>query len=309
MIGFFENKFKASDGAIITTYQTPLPSRPEGILLIVHGMAEHALRYHEFADFLYEHHFMTVAHDQRGHGKTGIESGTLGFFAEENGWQRVVSDVKELSLLIKKEHPDLPLFILGHSMGSVVTRSCLIEFPELYQGAIVIGTTVGINAVIQKIGSFIAGYEILRHDAKFPSENLAHLSFGSYNKKFAPNRTPYDWLSLSEKNVDDYIKDPLCGFTCSAGFYRDFFNGIHTTSRFENINKMPKDFPIIFLSGSDDPVGNMGKEVKRVHRLTKKSGMTAVELKLYSGLRHEILNENIRVEIYQDILNFCKAHR
>jgi len=308
MIDFFENKFKATDGLKLTTYQTPLPSRPQGIILMVHGMAEHALRYHKLADFLYEHHFMAVAYDQRGHGKTGRESGTLGCFSDENGWQRVVSDVKELSLLIKKEHPDLPLFILGHSMGSVVTRSCIIAFPDLYQGAIIIGTTVGINALIQKIGSFIASCEIFIHNPNFPSERLSFLSFGSYNKKFAPNRTPYDWLSRSEENVNDYIKDPLCGFTCSAGFYRDFFIGIHSTSIFANINRMPKDFPIIFLSGSADPVSNMGKEVKLIHQLTQKSGMMDTHLKLYPGLRHEILNEDIRNEIYQDILHFSKAH-
>lgn len=308
MIDFSENKFTASDGVKITTYQTPLPSKAQGILLIVHGMAEHALRYHEFADFLYEHHFMAVAHDQRGHGKTGLESGTPGFFAEKNGWQRVVSDVRELSLLIKREHPDLPLFILGHSMGSVVTRSCIIDFPDLYKGAVIIGTTVGINGITRKIGSLIARYEILRHDSKFPSERLSHLSFGSYNKKFAPNRTTYDWLSLNEQNVDDYIDDPFCGFTCSAGFYRDFFYGLHTTSVFENINKIPKDFPIFFLSGNDDPVSNMGKEVKLLHRLTQKSGMTNIELKLYPKLRHEILNEDIREEIYENIFDFCISH-
>lgn len=308
MIDFSENKFTASDGVEITYYQTPLPAKPQGILLLVHGMAEYALRYHEFANFLYEHHFMAIAHDQRGHGKTGLESGTLGFFANENGWQRVVSDVRELSFLIMEDHPKLPLFILGHSMGAVVTQSCIIEFSNLYQGAILVGITVGINFFMRKIGGMIANYEVRKKGAKAPSENLSNLSFGSYNKKFAPNRTPYDWLSLNKKNVDDYIMDPLCGFTCSASFYRDLFYGIHTTSSEKNINKMPKDFPIIFLSGNDDPVGGMGKEVKLVYCLTQKSGMKDVKIKLYPMLRHEILYEDSREEIYNDILDFLKAH-
>ena len=308
MIDFNEYKFTATDGKNITFYETPLPPKAQGIVLVVHGMAEHALRYHEFSDFLYEHHFMAVALDQRGHGKTGLESGDLGFFAHENGWQRVVGDVRELSLLIKNAHRDLPLFILGHSMGSVVTRSCVIEFPDLYEGAVIVGTTVGVNALMRKIGGLIAGYEIKRKGEKTPSENLSNLSFGSYNKKFAPNRTTYDWLSLREQNVDDYIQDPLCGFTCSASFYRDLFSGIHFASSFENISRMPKEFPILFLSGGDDPVSNMGNEVKLVHRLTQKSGMTDIRLKLYPRLRHEILNEASRFDIYNEILEFLRNH-
>ncbi|WP_115028335.1 alpha/beta fold hydrolase [Acetobacterium bakii] len=308
MIELNENIFTATDGVNITYYETPQPANVQGIVLLVHGMAEHALRYHEFSNFLYEHHFMAVALDQRGHGKTGLESGDLGFFAPKNGWQRVVMDVKELSLLIKNAHPDLPLFLLGHSMGSVVARSCIIEFPDLYKGAVIVGTTVGVNPLMRKIGGLIASFEIKSRSEKTPSENLSHLSFGSYNKKFAPNRTTYDWLSLCEQNVDDYINDPLCGFTCSAGFYRDLFSGIHFASSFKNISKMPKAFPILFLSGGDDPVSNMGKEVKLVHRLTQKTGMTNITLKLYPKLRHEILNEESRFEIYNEILEFLNSH-
>lgn len=304
MIDFCEKNFTASDGVKITYYQTKGQPDPLGILLIVHGMAEHAMRYREFADFLCKHRFIAVAHDQRGHGKTGLESGSMGFFSDENGWQRVVLDVKELSLLLKDTHPDLPLFILGHSMGSVVARSSVIQFSNLYQGAVIVGTTTGINPLVRKIGGFIAGHEIRKHGAKTPSQKLSDLSFGSYNKKFAPNRTTYDWLSLSKKNVDNYIDDALCGFTCSAGFYRDLFFGIHYASAPKNIKKIPRDFPMLFLSGLEDPVGGMGKEVKRIHRLTEKSGMTAVEINLYPKLRHEILNEASREEIYEKILQF-----
>lgn len=304
MILFNKKSFVASDKMKITYYQTPDSPKTLGMVLIVHGMAEHALRYREFADFLSSQNFMVFAHDQRGHGQTGTDARSLGFFSESNGWQRVVDDVYEFATLIKKENPDLPLFILGHSMGSVVTRSSIIQFPELFKSGVVVGTTVGINKFMRKVGGFIANHEIKKAGAKTPSQKLSNLSFGSYNKKFAPNRTAYDWLSLFPENVDAYIADPLCGFTCSAGFYKDLFYGIDFASNKKNIQKIPLDFPILFLAGSDDPVGGMGKEVKLVHRLSKNAGLKEVELKLYSHLRHEILNEENRKMIYYDIKNF-----
>lgn len=304
MIEFKENSFVASDKMKITYYQTPQTPETVGMVLIVHGMAEHALRYHEFSDFLSSQNFMVFAHDQRGHGKTGIDANALGFFSEENGWQRVVHDVHEFAIRIKKENPELPLFILGHSMGSVVTRTCIIQFSEIFRAGVVVGTTVGINKFMRTAGGMIANHEIKKTGAKTPSQKLSDLSFGSYNKKFAPNRTDYDWLSLYPENVDRYISDPLCGFTCSAGFYKDLFYGINFASDKKNIKKIPADFPILFLAGNDDPVGGMGKEVKLVHRLTKDAGLKDIDLKLYPHLRHELLNEENRKMIYEDILNF-----
>lgn len=308
MIDLITNGFYASDEVKVTYYETPLPPKPKGVVLIVHGMAEHALRYQEFLDFLYHNHFLAVILDQRGHGQTGKDSGHLGFFTSGNGWERVLKDVNEISAVLKKTHPELPLYIIGHSMGSVITRHAVIDYPELYQGAVIIGTTVGINSLMRKTASLIARWEIARNGEKTPSKLLSQLSFGSYNKNFKPNRTEYDWLSLSKTNVDAYLGDPLCGFTCSAGFYRDLFYGLDYTTDPNNLKKIPTNFHFLFLSGRDDPVGGMGKEVTHITQQLKKAGVQNVNLILYPLMRHEILNEDKRERVYGDVLRFLTTH-
>ncbi len=308
MIDLTTNGFYASDEVKLTYYKTPCPTKPKGIVQIVHGMAEHAQRYHELMDFLYHHHYLAVIHDQRGHGQTGKDAGHLGFFSSGNGWERVVSDVKEISGMLKESCPELPLFIIGHSMGSVVTRTAIIDHSEFYQGAVIIGTTVGINNFMRKAASIIAHWEVRKNGEKTPSKLLTELSFGSYNKNFQPNRTKYDWISLSKSNVDAYSNDALCGFTCSAGFYRDLFYGLNYTTRPTKLKKIPKDFPLLFLAGRDDPVGGMGKEVTHLTRRIKKAGIANVNLILYPLMRHEILNEDKRELVYRDVLRFLNVY-
>ncbi|MEL7659526.1 alpha/beta hydrolase [Acetobacterium wieringae] len=308
MIDLTTNGFYASDEVKLTYYETPCPAKPKGIVQIVHGMAEHAQRYHELMNFLFHNHYLAVTHDQRGHGQTGKDAGNLGFFSSGNGWERVVSDVKEISGALKEAYPELPLFITGHSMGSVVTRTTIIDYSELYEGAIIIGTTVGINNLMRKTASIIARREIRKNGETTPSKLLSKLSFGSYNKKFKPNRTEYDWISLSKSNVDAYLSDDLCGFTCSAGFYRDLFYGLDYTTKTSNLKKIPSEFPLLFLAGRDDPVGGMGKEVMQLTQQLKKLGVANVESILYPLMRHEILNEDKRELVYKDILRFLNTH-
>lgn len=308
MIDLTTNVFYASDEAKLTYYETPCPINPKGVVLVVHGMAEHARRYHEFMDFLFQNHYLTVIHDQRGHGQTGQDSGDFGFFSSGNGWERIVLDVKEISGMLKDSYPDLPLFILGHSMGSVVTRTAVIDYAEFYQGTVVIGTTLGISNLMRKAGTLIARREIRKNGEKKPSNLLSNLSFGNYNKKFKPNRTKYDWISMNKCNVDAYLKDVHCGFTCSAGFYRDLFYGLDYTTRQSNLKKIPKDFPFLFLAGRDDPVGGMGKEVTQLTQQLKKAGLLDVDLILYPLMRHEILNEDKRDLVHADILRFLNSH-
>lgn len=308
MIDLTTKGFNTSDNVKLTYYETPCPLEPLGVVLIVHGMAEHARRYHEFLDFLYNNHYLAVIYDQRGHGQTGLDSERLGFFSSGNGWDRVVTDVKEISAMLKSMHPELPLFIIGHSLGSVVARHAVIDYPELYQGGVIIGTTIGISGFMRTTASLIARWEIKKKGEKTPSKLLSDLSFGSYNKKFKPNRTEYDWLSLNKTNVDNYLSDSLCGFTCSAGFYRDLFYGLDYTTKDANLNKIPKDLPFLFLAGRNDPVGGMGKEVTHITQQLKKAGVRNVDLILYPLMRHEILNEDKRNLVYEDILFFINTH-
>ena len=306
MIPLETQHFTADDGVKIFYDHTPRLKNSRAAILLVHGMAEHAGRYRALADFLCRRGFVVYAIDQRGHGQTGRVQKALGFFAERGGWQRVVSDVGTLSQKILADNPDLPLFILGHSMGSVVVRSALIRFGHLYRGAVVVGTTLGISSAMRKTGKALAKAEAAAFGQRHPSAFLNLLAFGGYNRKFANPRTPFDWLSVNPDNVDAYIADPLCGFTCTAGFFYDLFDGIDFASQPDNIDKMPKTLPILLISGGADPVGGMGKEVLTLAHLMKQRGLTRVYLTLYPGKRHEILNEDNRLEVYAEILAFLE---
>jgi alpha-beta hydrolase superfamily lysophospholipase len=261
------------------------------------------------ADFCYKNHYLLVAHDQRGHGQTGLDSGEMGFFASGNGWNRIVADVREIAAFLKKTYPTLPLFLGGHSMGSVVVRHCVMDFPEFFCGSIIVGTTIGINRFMRKLGGFIARLEIQSHGEKTPSKRLSQLSFSGYNKKFRPNRTDFDWLSRNPENVDDYLADPLCGFICSSGFYRDLMFGLGYTTDAARLSRIPKNFPLLFLSGQEDAVGGMGKEVTLIAEMLKKNGARNVELILYPLLRHEILCEVEKQLVFKDMLRFLDANR
>lgn len=306
MLKLDRHQFEATDGKSVFYYTTPRNPSTRAMLILVHGMAEYAERYREFADYLYRGDIIVYAIDQRGHGATGLSGAAMGHFDDADGWQRVVDDVQELTGLAKAEHPDLPVLIFGHSMGSVVVRTCLIEFGTLYDGAVICGTTMGTNAAVRAFGKAIADTEIHKYGPTHSSTALAELSFGGYNKKFAPNRTAYDWLSVSEANVDAYLADPLCGFFCTAAFYRDLFSGLDFANNASNMAEMPESLPILLIAGAEDPVGNMGKEVKLIYHRMKVAGMTDVTLRLIPGKRHEILNEDNRVQTFGIILEFLK---
>lgn len=306
MKNFEENKFITSDGIHLTYYTTAIPENFKAIVQIVHGMAEHAQRYQEFANFLYQQGFLVILHDQRGHGKTGEEYENLGFFTADKGWFRVVDDAFEFGSFFKNQHPDLPFFIVGHSMGSIVTRSLLIRYPNFYSGAAILGTTMGKNQLTIRAGRFIAKREIKKYGAATPSPKLTNMAFGGYNKHFADNRTAFDWLSDNPQNVDAYIDDPHCGFDCSSGFFNDFLQGLLYVTKASNNQMISHSLPILILSGADDPVGNMGKEVEAFYKLLKKSGCTRLNYQLYPKMRHEILNEKNHLEVYLDISRFLE---
>lgn len=278
--------------------------KPKGVIQIAHGMAEHIERYSDFAHFLVEHGFVVYGNDHRGHGKTIRNSEEYGFFAEENGFEKAVDDVKELSLIIKKEYPDVPIILLGHSMGSFIARRYIQLYDDLLFAVILSGTG-GDPGLVGKIGVFLARMEIKKNGKQKPSPFLHKLVFGSYNRSFQPEKTEFDWLSSSEEVVEKYIGDPLCGEVCSAGFFLDLFEGLQLIHKRENVMKTRKDLPIYLFSGDKDPVGGKnGKGVLDVYEKYKEIGMEDVTCKLYQDGRHEMLNEVNKKEVYQDVLQW-----
>lgn len=285
--------------------------RPEGeptaVLQIAHGVAEYALRYEPFARFLTARGFLVVANDHLGHGQSVAEGAARLYFGGKGSWKYVVDDMYALRSLTGEKYPDLPYYLVGHSMGSFLSRTYLIRYPGTLDGAILMGTGQNPDALIVG-GKALASALAKKVGRENASDVVEKLAFGTYNKAFAPNRTGYDWLSVSEENVDRYIADPLCGGMASTGLFLELLDGMAFIKKRANLKSMNADTPVLFISGDRDPVGNMGKGVRAAYESFLHAGVRDAELKLYPGLRHEILNEDCREAVYADLLDWLTRH-
>lgn len=276
------------------------------VLQIAHGVAEHIVRYDDFAQFMCDNGFIVAGNDHLGHGRSAANEDELGYFGENGGWQFVVSDMRSLTTLEQEKHPGLPYFLLGHSMGSFLTRTYIINWRTGLDGVILSGTGQQGQAAV-RAGETLASAEIKRHNAAYKSQRLNNLIFGGYNDGIAHPNTASDWTSRDEASVDKYVSDPLCGFIPSVGLFRDMMQGIRFVSEAKNLERMKKDLPVFFFSGDADPVGEMGRGVIRIYKKFLTAGMTDVTLKLYHEGRHEMLNEKNKEQVYNDCLNWLEG--
>ena len=310
MTNLQEFTFLSSDGKTTLHGMEWLPEGRElvGVLQIAHGVAEHIARYDGFARFLNEQGIAVVGHDHLGHGKSVAPGATPIYFGKGNTWQTVVDDLYALHLRIKEKFPDVPLFLMGHSMGSFLARTYLIRYPGTVKAAIIMGTGWQPEYMLAG-GLTVAKVVASRSGEDATSDFVTNLAFGAYNKAFAPNRTPVDWLSVDEDNVDRYIADPMSGQPATVGLFRQMLTGIRFNQKTENLRKMDKDMPVLFISGEQDPVGSMMKGVIRSRDAFRAVGMKDVTLLSYAGLRHEILNEKAQQQtVYDDIWNWLKKY-
>ena len=279
---------------------------PKAVLQIIHGIAEFVERYDDFAQMLTRRGFVVVAEDHMGHGKSVTDGENPGYF--HGGWFSAVADSYHLLEMTKKEFPELPYVLFGHSMGSFMARTLLCRYPDSgIDAAIICGTgwqpAAALPAVIRVVDGFCK-----KVGETNPSQKLHNLVFGSYNRKVEHPRTEVDWLTRDAKIVDEYIAHPMCGFTETTGLLRDMMTGIRYIEQPENLAAMRKDLPVFFIAGGDDPVGNYGKGVRRAAEAFRKAGMTDVSLRIYPLCRHELLNEINREEVYGDILRWMNDH-
>ncbi|MBR2800251.1 MAG: alpha/beta hydrolase [Oscillospiraceae bacterium] len=274
---------------------------PKAVVQIAHGIAEHISRYDPFMFFLAENGYVAVGNDHLGHGLSAENEDGLGIFDTQNGWTYAVDDMKALRDQVRQDFHDIPYIFFGHSMGSFLTRTYLIRYPDQYDAAILSGTGQQSPALINA-GFFAANLLTLLRGPGADGKLLNDMAFGSYCKKIDNPRTPFDWLSTNEENVDRYIADPLCGFVAKCSMYRDMMGGLKFLTKQSNIDKMNKDAPIYFMSGAEDPVGDYGAGVEKAYRAFCDAGLHDVTMKLYPGGRHEMLNETNREEVMQDIL-------
>ena len=279
----------------------PETGEPKGVVQITHGICEYALRYEPFALFLAEQGYAVTGSDHLGHGLTASGPEEYGYFTD---WFALTKDLYSLRKQIGSRYPELPYFLLGHSMGSFQARTYLIDYPGTVDGCILSGTgqegalTVALGKLLTSIG-----------DPHKVNKLFLSISLGAYNKAFAPNRTSADWISRDEAVVDTYLADPLCNFPTRAGMNHAMMTGLQYIARKEKLAKMDKKTPVGLFAGDADPVGAMGKGVKKVYGFFRDAGCEDVTMKLYPGARHEILNETNRQEVYADLLAWLEEHR
>lgn len=281
-------------------------AEPRAIVQIIHGIAEYIDRYDEFMSFLADNGIIAVGTDHLGHGKSIESEEQTGFFAYDNGWDYVVRDEEVLRLAMHENYPELPIIVFGHSMGSFMTRTLLIRYPDAFNAAIISGTGNQGAALVNGglfMGNLVTGLRGAHHYSKF----LNNLAFGSYNKIYENSKTEYDWLSRDEANVQKYIDDPLCGFIPSCSLFRDMMTGVKFITNKKNLTAMNKNMPVYFMSGDMDPVGECGKGVQKAYNNFLEVGMKDVSIKLYPGGRHEMLNEINKDEVYADILAWLNS--
>lgn len=296
----------SSDGIHTLSGLVYLPTgAPKGLFHAVHGMTEHIARYDRLLSDMAKAGFIAFGYDHLGHGKTAKDEGELGYIAKEKGWERLSEDVGVFSKAVRdgfgKE--DLPYYLLGHSMGSFVSRLAAERFVSP-QGLVLMGTG-GPNPAAG------AGLALVALTKRFKGEKhisplLYRLAFGSYNKRFGGGTAedPSPWLTRDEGVRRAYYADPFCTFKFTASAMGDLIRLIKLSNRSAWFHSIPTDLPVLLVSGEEDPVGNYGKGVKAVETKLKKAGRQ-VSCHLYPGARHEILNDTTYVEVKEEILRFC----
>lgn len=279
----------------------------KGVVQIIHGMAEYAARYAPFAEFLTSNGFAVCAEDHLGHGKSVTSEENLGYFNDKRDTEIIIADIRALQLAVKKQTGDKPYFIFGHSMGSFFCRKYISLYGADFAGAIIAGTgfknifTLDAALLCVRVNALFRGW---KHRSRF----ITKLAFGGYNKKFKPLRTDKDWLSVNAENVDGYIADTLCGFTFTNNGYGVLFDIIKQACAQKTISAVPENLPVYFIAGDNDPVGGYGKGVEKACAKFKKAGVKDVSVTLYENARHEILNDDCKEKVFEDVLSFISAH-
>ncbi|NWG93651.1 MAG: alpha/beta hydrolase [Parvularculaceae bacterium] len=273
-----------SDGAAIAAFSWPAASRPRAVVQIAHGLAEHAGRYRRLAAALNAAGIAAYANDHRGHGASIAPGARPGDFGA-GGWEGLVEDMAALTSIIRRENPEAPVILLGHSMGSFAAQTYLLD----RSGAIDACALSGSSDLPSLVELAMSG---------------ADMSFAAFNKPFEPARTAFDWLSRDPAEVDAYVNDPLCGFEAPP---ETAFAIMAPAARYAEPNglrSVRRDIPIRIFSGADDPLCGGGALIEKLAGRYRNAGLERVTTKLYEGGRHEMFNEINRDEVTRDLIDW-----
>ncbi len=263
---------------------------PRGIVQIAHGIAEYALRYSRLAEALTKDGWLVYANDHRGHGDSTSDSTPLGSFGAV-GWPALVQDVVTFSEQLKAENPALPLFLVGHSMGSFASQEVLLDHSDLYTGVVLTGSTA-LDVLAQGLAA---------------SAGDGPVELTAFNAPFE-NRTGYEWLSRDEAEVDKYVADPRSGFDLPDDTIPQLFVSAPRLGDPDALKHIASTLPILIVSGQDDPLSGNGQLVEILAQRYKDAGVADVTLKVYPGARHEVFNETNRDEITAYVIEWLDSH-
>lgn len=293
------HRLTASDGHEIHAQTWRPAGDARAVVQLLHGLGEHANRYARFAAACVEQGLAVVTHDHRGHGDRCSQ---YGYFAAKNGWSKVISDALVVQDDIRAKYPDRPVILLGHSMGSYIAQAFTIEYSTPLAGLLLSGSTWPSVALIWP-ATIIAYIESWRVGRNGYSALLDKIAFGNFNKPFEPARTPMDWLSRDEHEVDKYVEDELCGGPYTCGLWLDLFGGLRDISNEAALRRIPADLPILITGGADDPVGG-DKGMGKLAFHYAQTGHMRLKVRIYPDGRHEMLNETNRDEVTADLIEW-----
>lgn len=299
-----ENGFymEAKDGKKLFLYCFDNVAEPKAVVQIFHGMAEHAGRYKDFAAYLNSKGFIVYGDDHRGHGKTAKSIDQVGYIGED-GFNKIVEDKYMIKNWIKSKHPNLPIIVFSHSFGSFIGQEFILQHGNEIDGIILSGSAARTRSEILA-GRIVSSFErkVLGESRK--SKLSDYFSFLSCNKKIKNPVTKSDWLTRDNNEVKKFREDPFCGTVFTIGFYYYLFKGFSRLYDKDRLAQIPKDLPIMIMSGTADPIGRYGKLVNNLHLNYLNAGVKNLSIKLYPEARHELINEINKHEVYEDILEW-----
>ena len=276
-----------------------------GILQITHGMVEYIERYDGFARYMNERGYLVVGHDHLGHGQSVTDKSQWGYFGE-HGSDTLIADMHKLRTMTREKYPELPYFMLGHSMGSFLLRRYLTLHGEGLQGAIIMGTGTQPDIAL-RAGKAICSALARVRGWHYRSRMVNSLAFSGNNKRFAKEGLSGSWLTRDAEIVKAYSAAPECSFCFTLNGFYSLFDTIWEINRSENLARMPRNLPLFFVSGAEDPVGGYGAGVKKAYDAYDVLGMEDLTWKLYEKDRHEILNELDREQVYEDLYHWMEV--
>lgn len=295
-----------SGGVPIHGWRAQPQASPRGVVQLIHGMAEHSGRYQRLASALCGAGYAVYAHDLPGHGP-GCPPELRGHFADRRGWRRALASVRNVQRLSQQEHPRLPHYLLGHSMGSFLLQHYIADHGSSLAGAVFSATTGNVGR-LRSLGLALVRVEAMIWGRRRQSAVGEALAFRNFNRAFAPARTDFDWLSRDATEVDRYISDPHCGFRCTTGLWIDLLEACGRLTRPARVRRIPAGLPVLMIAGELDPVSQGGHGPKVLADLYRKSGLRDVSVRVYPKARHELFNDNCRDEVTTDLIAWLGNH-